>query len=183
MKITRAINLNGQVCSTEYQLSADELEQAHFEYLRNTLAAEVRRQLEDNEDKHYIVDAIPEDLMNKIVSNAIDSIGGNSFDEHVIDAINNFKEELEQYNNKWKAYSIRLSATVTHEYTIRAEDEADAERIFNNWLEGHDAVVVRDLTTDIEDDYINVSMETDFPDEEPDLDPDNADITVERSDW
>lgn len=180
MKITREFSINGDVVTpVTYELTGIELEQAYNEYRHTKINNEICQNLEAREEG-YVIEDIPEDLMEKIIRDVIHDLDDGALNATVASNINAYKGELEQYKKRWKAYSVKVTATVTHEYTVRAEDEDDAERIFAEWSEHHSDEMARDLSDDLVDEVSSVDIETDYPDEEPDFDPDNADITVER---
>ena len=179
MNITREFSIAGETTPVTYVLTGIELEQAYNEFLHTKVNNAICQNLEDREEG-YVVEDIPEDLMDKIIHDVLHDLDDGTLDALVASNVNAYKGELEQYKKRWKAYSVRVTATVTHEYTVRAEDEDDAERIFCDWSEHHPDEMARDLSDDLCDDVSSVEIETDYPNEEPDFDPDNADITVER---
>lgn len=179
MKISREISINGESTPVTYELTGIELEHAYNEYRHTMINNAICQSLKDREE-NYVVEDIPEDLMDKIINGVEYDLDTDALNDSVDAKITKYKGELEQYKKRWKAYSVRVTATVTHEYTVRAEDEDDAERIFAEWSEHHSDEMARDLSDDLVDEVSSVDIETDYPDEEPDFDPDNADITVER---
>ena len=175
MKINREIIVNGVSQNVEYELTGVELERCFNEYRHTRIADEVRRQLRDGEDE-YDVDAIPEHIIGEIASDIEYDLDNDTFDTIVLQNISAYKGKLEQYKCKWKVFSKRVTMTATHEYTIKAKSEADAETIFERWSESNAKQILEDLTEDADQE---AEFEYDCVDEEPDCDPDYADLAEE----
>lgn len=173
MKISREIIVNGVSQNIEYELTGVELERCFNEYRHTRIANEVRRQLRDGE---YDADAIPEHIIGEIVHDIEYDLDDDTFDTIVLQNISAHKGKLEQYKCKWKVFSKRVTMTATHEYTIKAKSEADAEAIFERWSESNAKQILEDLTEDADQE---AEFEYDCVDEEPGCDPDYADIEEE----
>lgn len=169
MKIQRESIIGGQVQSVEFELTGIELERAFNEYQYTHDKAEVLHQLKDLE-----YNDVPDDVVDRIVAKFRGELDGDTFDAMVIGCIENFEDELEEYKRKWKVFSVELTRTLKHEYTIKARDEDEAQRIFERWCEHHENVIASDMhDEDPEDD-------TGFFYEEEGCNPDYADITEEE---
>lgn len=175
MKISREIIVNGVSQNVEYELTGVELERCFNEYRHTRIADEVRRQLRDGEDV-YDVDAIPEHIIGEIVHDIEYDLDDDTFDTIVLQNISAHKGSLEKYKGTWKVFSKRVTMTATHEYTIKAKSEADAEDIFERWSESNAKQILADLT-----EYADTEAEFEYDcvDEEPSCDPDYADIEEE----
>lgn len=90
-----------------------------------------------------------------------------------------FAEELAEFKEKWKVFTKKVTMTVEKEYTIKARNAEEADKLFEAWSEKHSSEMVYDLTEDAE-----YNGEYDYEDaEESDEygDPDYSDIVEGRN--
>ena len=175
MKITR--NVMGH--EIEIELTADEILKAATEYEYHDDESRIVEALREYEDINYEVDDIPYELlcqMGTVFRQKMNAIAEDKRGDMIDSTISEFEGRLADYAQKDKAFSKRVTMTVSVEYTIRAQDEEEAEEIFERWSENHADRIYNDACDaaryDAEWDY-------DFIEEEPDFDPENADIYEE----
>ena len=136
--------------------------------------AEVISRLE-NSDPEYDMDEIPDDLIEEIAKGFRERM--NDAEEYkMADALRAFSSQLEEYEKKDKVFTVEVELTMRKQYTIRAKDEDDAERIFTAWSERNSRQMTEDLTDDAE--YIG-DWDTDGYYEDDSYDPSDADISEE----
>lgn len=168
---------------------------------RNILGTEVTIDLTEGEilDAHYeaerynaretlnerliqeITEELPAELFGRMVKEVMDEkeLMDNNMGDHLIPAIEavirKHEEDLNKYRIKpWKMYAIDVTQTKKRTYTVRAKDEADAEQIFNEWLDHHTDAFDYDMSEmDVDDTDIGSAYECEG-------NPDYADITVEE---
>jgi len=149
-------------------------EQVQLEYDK----VEVKARLEESEID-YDMDEIPGDLIETLAKDFRERMTGiaETMGDGRIPAMENtfkaFKSELEEYEKKDKVFTVEVTLTMKKEYTVRAKDEDDAERIFTTWSERNSRQMTEDLTNDAE--YIG-EWDTDGYYEDGSYDPENADI-------
>ena len=152
-------------------------EQVQFEYDK----IEVKARLEESETE-YDVDDIPDDLIETLAKNfrermtSIAETMGDGRMNAMENTFKAFKDELEEYEKKDKVFTVEVELRMRKEYTIRAKDEDDAERIFTAWSERNSRQMTDDLTDDAE--YIG-EWDTDGYYEDSSYDPEDADISEE----
>lgn len=158
--------------ATMIKLTAEELERAAKEYLYNTARREVLRQIEDVGE--YV--DVPADLIDKITMDFREKMDGDLYDEQILATIHKYDKELEEFKPKFKVYSKEVTLTITHEYTIKAKSEEEAEQIFEAWSERHARDMVEDM---VEQDGLEYDgdWEYGYIYEEKGRNPDYADIS------
>ena len=80
----------------------------------------------------------------------------------------------------WKVFSKEVTLTLTHEYTIKAKNREDADRIFNAWTETRNGVDT--MESDFEDEIGNGDWDYGYAYEDEYTDPNYADISKEDLD-
>ena len=136
--------------------------------------AEVISRLE-NSDPEYDMDEIPDDLIEEIAKGFRERM--NDAEEYkMADALRAFSSQLEEYEKKDKVFTVEVELTMRKQYTIRAKDEDDAERIFTAWSERNSRQMTEDLTEDAE---YNGEWDTDGYYEDSSYYPEDADIGEE----
>ena len=166
MKISREIIINGQSQTVEYELTGIELERCFNECQSAHDKAEIRRRLEDLKYRN-----VPDDIVDDLASQFRTTID-DTLDDFVIHTVQNNNVKLEKYG--YKVFSVEVTRTIKHTYTIRARDEDDAERIYNEWADHHEDEIAYDMGNEYSED------ETGWFEEKPDMNPDYADITEEE---
>ena len=177
MNTTITRNLMGN--DVQITLTAQEMERIYqhvqFEYDK----VEVRARLEESETD-YDMDEIPEDMIETLAKDfrermmaIAETMGDGRVNamEHTFKA---FKDELEEYVKKDKVFTVEVTLTTKREYTVRAKDESEAERIFTAWSERNSRQMTEDLTDDAE---YNGEWDTDGFYEDDSYDPEDAEIT------
>ena len=176
MKITREIM--GQMI--EIDLTEEEM-------------AKIAEEVQTNEDRIYVnawltvngyenADEIPKSLMAELVERyqlerkGLDEGMGTNQIPAVEAAVQYFAEELAEYKEKWKVFTKKVTLTLTREYTIRARNQEESDRIFDRWSENHSRQMADDLTENAE--YMG---EYDYGSSYEDecADPDDAEISEE----
>jgi len=136
--------------------------------------AEVISRLE-NSDPEYDMDEIPDDLIEEIAKGFRERM--NDAEEYkMADTLRAFSSQLEEYEKKDKVFTVEVELTMRKQYTIRAKDEDDAERIFTAWSERNSRQMTEDLTEDAE---YNGEWDTDGYYEDSSYYPEDADIGEE----
>lgn len=169
MKITREININGVSTPVEYDLTGIELERCFNEIQHRKDWDTVIAQLE--KQGYEDIDGIPEATIEELTTQLRDKANTmmEDFAEHVIE-VN--EDELKPYKEKWKVYSKEVTLTLTKTYTVRAKNEEDADRIFDEWSENHGGTIENELFEEI----YNGDWDIGDAEEEDDTLPDYADI-------
>ena len=126
MEITRNILNNDMTIN----LTSEELERAAMEYLYRTARVEVVRQIEDMEEYKNV----PDDLIDVITTEFREKMDGDLRDEMILAAIHQHDEELEEYKQKWKVFSVKVTQTKERWFTVRAKDESDADTLLEEFL-------------------------------------------------
>lgn len=173
--ITRNLMGNDvQITLTEQEMERI-YEQVQFEYDK----VEVMARLEESETD-YDMDNIPDDLIDTLAKDfrermtAIAETMGDGRFNAMENTFRAFKDELEEYEKKDKVFTVEVTLTMKKEYTVRAKDEDEAERIFTTWSERNSRQMTEDLTDDAE--YIG-EWDTDGFYEDGSYDPEDADIS------
>lgn len=173
--ITRNLMGNDvQITLTEQEMERI-YEQVQLEYDK----VEVKARLEESEID-YDMDEIPDDLIETLAKDfrermtAIAETMGDGRIPAMENTFKAFKDELEEYEKKDKVFTVEVTLTTRKEYTVRAKDENDAERIFTAWSERHSRQMTEDLTDDAE--YIG-EWDTDGFYEDGSYDPEDAYIS------
>lgn len=134
---------------------------------------DIRSMLAEKTDPEYDVDNIPDELVEEIAKDYIERM--NDLKETLMGkAIQAFRSQLEEYEKKDKVFTVEVTLTMKKEYTVRAKDENDAERIFTAWSERNSRRMTDDLTDDAE--YIG-EWDTDGFYEDDSYDPEEADVS------
>lgn len=154
---------------TTITLTAEELEKSWSEYVWEKTKGDIVNQLLDMEE----FDDVPDDLIEKIATEFLDDIDGTLRDEVMLKAIHKYDAELEQYKHYYKVFTVEVELRLRKEYTVRAKDEDDAERIFTDWSERHSRQMTEDLCDDAE--YLG-DWDVDGYYEDGSYDPDDAEI-------
>ena len=157
---------------TMISLSNEELERAAKEYLWNTARREVLRQIEDMEE----YEDVPASLIDTITADFREKMDGDLYDEQILSTIHKYEKELEEFKPKFKVYSKEVTLTITHEYTIKAKSEEEADQIFEAWSERHARDMVEDM---VEQHDLEYEGDWDYGStyEEEGRNPDYADIS------
>ena len=180
MKITREIIINGESQNVEYKLTGIELERAYREYKYDEDERYVLAWLKENGYERW--DEIDAETVRDRIARyqqereALDESMGTNQILAVEAMVNNeFKALLEQYKEKWKVFGKEVTLTLTKEYTIKAKNKEDAERIFEAWSDSRHGMdqIMCELTEDVQ--YDGDAYEEDASV----CDPDNADISEE----
>lgn len=173
MTIDREIIINGESQNTKYELTGIELERCYNEYVETKNKNEVIHQLKDLE--YEDIDGIPEDIISDLASQMQEKLD-NARDEIILKLIHDNEELLKPYKEKWKVFSKEVTLTLTHEYTIKAKNKEDADRIFESWSENNAYQMTEDLTGDAQWDG---DWDYGYTYEDNCTDPDCADISEE----
>lgn len=140
MKISREIIINGQSQRVDYELTGVELERAYLEYQNQSDKAEVTARLKES-GEYERWDEIPDEIISQMAEdfrtemNTIADTMGDGRIPAMESVFRRHKEDLEEYKEKWKVFSKEVTLTLTHEYTIKAKNKEDADRIFGEWSE------------------------------------------------
>ena len=130
MKINREIIINGVSNNTEYELTGVELERAYNEYVERHDKDEVVRQLKDME--YEDLENIPEEIIADLASQVREKMEDYR-DQAIISVIQRNEELLAPYKEAWKLFEIECTQTRRRTFTVRAKNDDDADRIFEEW--------------------------------------------------
>ena len=161
-------------------LTEGEILDAHYEAERYNTREMLNERLMQEEN---IIDEIPAELFGKMVDevmqekDAMDENMGSNIFPAMNAVIEKHKDELKK-EEQYKVFSKEVTLTMTHEYTIKAKNKEDAERIFNAWSESRHGTdqMLCDLTEDVQYDG---DWDYGYCYEDNQCDPDNADISEE----
>lgn len=163
-------------------LTDGEILDAHYEAERYNTREMLNERLMQEEN---IIDEIPPELFRQMVKEVMDEKQAmdNNMGSNIFPAMNavieKHKDELKK-EEPYKVFSKEVTLTMTHEYTIRAKNKEDAERIFEAWSESRHGIdqMISDLTDDAqyEGDWDYGSV---YEEDASVCDPDNADISEE----
>ena len=164
MKITREIIINGESQNVEYELTGIELERAFNEYQSTHDKAEIVHHLTDMEYKD-----VPDEMIDDLASQFRTAID-NDMDDYVLKIIHNNEEILEEYKDKWKVFTVKVTQTKDRWFTIRAKDEQEADNLIANYLEEN----WREAEDYFEDE--DAEYDTYYMEEDHCTDPDDAEV-------
>lgn len=164
MKISREIIINGESQNVEYELTGIELDRASNENLSKHDKAEIIHQLTDLEYKN-VPDEVIDDLANQFRTMIDDAI-----DDFILKVIHNNEEMLEEYKDKWKVFTVKVTQTKDRWFTIRAKDEQEADNLIANYLEEN----WREAEDYFEDE--DAEYDTYYMEEDHYTDPDDAEV-------
>ena len=164
-----------------FELSDAEMESAFNEYQFQCDIVTIKARIKEaGEYENW--EEIPDDLIYSMaqkyrehMTGFAETMGDNSIPSYEA-TVKDFSEQLEEYKEKWMAFSKEVTLTLTHEYTIRAKNKEDAERIFESWSEHNVDQMVEDLTDDARWDG---DWDYGYTYEDSYTDPDNTDISEE----
>lgn len=154
-------------------LTDDELREAYFAY-RLKIDKEAVIDFLNDCDTDYDVDNIPEELIENIARKFRAYCVEMDESQKMESALMAFRTSLEEYEKKDKVFTVEVTLTMKKEYTVRAKDEDEAERIFTTWSERNSRQMTEELTDDAE--YIG-EWDTDGFYEDGSYDPEDADIS------
>ena len=181
MKITREFKFMDETITKEIELTDEELYEAYRTYQHKDDILVIKERLKDS-GEYENWEEIPEDTIAELALKYREhmegfalTMGDNSIPSFEA-TVKDYAEVLEQYKEKWMAFSKEVTLTLTHEYTIRAKNKEDAERIFESWSEHHVDQMVEDLTEDARWDG---DWDYGYTYEDSYTDPDNTDISEE----
>ena len=163
-------------------LTDGEILDAHYEAERYNTREMLNERLMQEEN---IIDDIPAELFGKMVDevmqekNTMDSNMGSNIFPAMNAVIEKHKDELKK-EEPYKVFSKEVTLTMTHEYTIKAKNEEDAERIFEAWLESKHGMnqMLCDLTENVKDEG-DFDCGCAYEEDASVCDPDNAEISEE----
>ena len=156
------------------ELTDEEIRKIFDAELEKRTRNELTSVLEDN--KYEAIEDIPESLIADMIRKFNEDDDNEAKWRGVIEY---FSEELAEFKEKWKVFTKKVTMTVEKEYTIKARNEEEADKLFEAWSEKHSSEMVDDLTEDAE-----YNGEYDYDDaEESDEygDPDYSDIVEGRN--
>jgi len=163
-------------------LTDGEILDAHYEAERYNTREMLNERLMQEEN---IIDEIPAELFGKMVDevmqekDAMDENMGSNIFPAMNAVIEKHKDELKK-EEPYKVFSKEVTLTMTHEYTIKAKNKEDADRIFDAWSESRHGInqMMCDLTEDVQYhgdwDYGRA-----YEEDASVCDPDNAEISEE----
>lgn len=161
-------------------LTEGEILDAHYEAERYNTQEMLNERLMQEEN---IIDEIPPELFRQMVKEVMDekqamddNMGDNMFPA-MNAVIEKHKDELKK-EDPYKVFSKEVTLTLTHEYTIKAKNKEDAERIFEAWSERRHGIdqMISDFTEDVQYDG---DWDYGCCYEDNMCDPDNAEISEE----
>lgn len=157
-------------------LTEGEILDAHYEAERYNAQEMLTERLTQEEN---IIDDIPAELFSKMVDEvmkekeAMDSNMGSNIFPAMNAVIEKHRDELKK-EEPWKLFAVVYEQTKRHTFSVKAKNEEDAERIFNQWKDDHIYEFDNDMADeDVYDDEILYT-------EESTGNPDYADIREEE---
>lgn len=157
-------------------LTEGEILDAHYEAERYNAREMLSERLMQEEN---IIDDIPAELFGKMVDevmkekDALDEKMGSNIFPAMSAVIEKHRDELKK-EDPWKLFDIVYEQTKRHTFSVKAKNEEDAERIFNQWKDNHTYEFDDDMADeDVYDDEILYT-------EESTGNPDYADISEEE---
>lgn len=175
MKISREIIINGQSQRVDYELTGVELERAFHEYQNQSDKAEVTARLKES-GEYERWDEIPDEIISQMAEDfrtEMDTIADTMGDGRIPameSVFKRHKEDLEEYKEKWKVYSVKVQQTKEHYYSVKAKTEEEAIDLLERYLE--DGYTRAECDFEDED----AEYETLYVDETEYTDPENCDI-------
>lgn len=157
-------------------LTDGEILDAHYEAERYNAREMLSERLMQEEN---IIDDIPAELFGKMVDevmkekDALDGNMGSNIFPAMSAVIEKHRDELKK-EDPWKLFDIVYEQTKRHTFSVKAKNEEDAERRFNQWKDNHTYEFDDDMADeDVYDDEILYT-------EESTGNPDYADISEEE---
>lgn len=179
MKISREIIINGVSQRVDYELTGVELERAFREYQNISDKKEVTARLKES-GEYERWEEIPDEIISQMAEDfrtEMDTIADTMGDGRIPameSVFRRHKEDLEDYKEKWKVFSVKVQQIKEHYYSIRARTEEEATGLLEKYIEDDDNRVNDDF------EYEDSEYETLYINETEYEDPENADIKEEE---
>lgn len=168
-----------------FELTDAEMESAFNEYQFQMDILTIKSRIKESGEYENWED-IPDDIIYDMakryrehMTGFAETMGDNSFPSAEA-TIKEFADKLDEYREKWKVFSKEVTLTLTKEYTIKAKNKEDAERIFEAWSESRHGMdqIMCELTEDVQYDG-DWRYGYAYEEDASVCDPDNADISEE----